>query len=51
MTLGPQLVLNTTTVRDYDGVREEIQCYLEKRQKSEPMAMDVDAFVKGKHSK
>ena len=54
VTRGPltdHLVLNTTKLRDDDGVRDNIQCFLEKRQNSEPVTMDVDVFVKGNHSK
>jgi len=51
MTKGPlkeHLILNAAKLRNYDAVREEIQCYLENRQNAEPIAMDVDAFQKGK---
>ena len=48
--LKEHLVLNTTKLH-YGGVREEIWCYMERRQNSDPVAMDVDAFVKGKRSK
>ena len=54
MTKGPlaeHLVLNTTKLRDDDGIREEIQCYVDRRQNSERLAMDVDAFVKVKRSR
>ena len=47
MTEGPlkeHLVLSTTKLR------EETQCYLENRQNSEPVAMDIHAFVKEKRS-
>ena len=54
MTKGPlreHLILNAAKLKSYEGVREEIQCYLENRQNAEPMSMDVDAFTKGKGTK
>ena len=41
MTTAPlkeHLVLDAAVLRNYEGVREEIQCYKEK---SEPIVMDV----------
>jgi hypothetical protein len=50
--LKEHLILNAAKLKNYDGVREEIQCYLENRQNAEPIAMDVDAFGhKGKGKK
>ena len=49
--LQDHLVLYTTKLRDHDKVREQIQCHWKNRQNSEPVAKDVDAFVKGKHSR
>ena len=49
MTKGPlkeHLILNAAKLKSYEGVREEIQCYLENRHNA-----DVDAFTKGKGGK
>ena len=43
-----QLILNAAMLQDNNGVRQDIRCCLENRQKAEPIVMDVGASRRGK---
>ena len=45
--LKEHLILNAAKLKNYDSVREEIQCYLENKQNAEPYQLDMNVIMKG----